>query len=263
MKSSHYLKRIVKYKKEEVARLKKRMPLAILKSAVKGRKPGFFEKALRSGKGISVIAEIKRKSPSKGILRRDFRPVQIAREYEKSGARAVSVLTDEKFFGGSAEILKKVRKAVRIPILRKEFIIDDYQIYESRLLGADAVLLIAGILSAAELKRFYQLANRLGLDVLFEVHDKRELEKVLPLRPRILGINNRDLRSFHLDIHTTGKLFSLIPKKILVVSESGIRTRGDVEYLRRIGVRTVLVGETLMKEKKVGEALEKLLGRRK
>ncbi len=208
---------------------------------------------------MAVIAEIKRRSPSKGTLCKNFNPVKIALDYERAGASALSVLTDQKYFGGSLEILKKVKKNCALPILRKDFIIDEYQIYETRLIEADAILLIARVLDAKTLKRFHSLAKELGLEVLFEVHDAADLKKVWPLKPQLVGINNRDLSNFRVDLSITQRLASKVPKHCLLVSESGISSAKDLIQLKKYGVKVVLVGETLMKNKKPGEALKQLL----
>ena len=252
---------IIKNKKREVAALKKKRPLAALRRDVESlphKKRTFFQ-ALKKNKKLSVIAEIKRMSPSKGIIRQDFDPVGIAREYEKAGATALSVLTDEKFFGGSGEIFKKVRRVSQLPILRKDFILEEYQVYESRLLGADAILLIAAILPVRRLERLRDISETFGLDVLFEVHTKSERDKVLSLKPQLLGINNRDLRTFEVDIHTTERLAKGLPKGVLLVSESGIQNQEDLVYLKSLGAKAVLVGESLMKETDIRLALQRLL----
>lgn len=253
---------IVRHKKKEILAAIKRISLETLQAKVASlpKKRPVFLAALKKNRNIAVIAEIKRRSPSKGLLRKNFNPVQIAREYQKAGASALSVLTDSEFFGGSLDILKKVRKTTKLPILRKEFIIDPYQIYEARLAGADAILLIAAILSAAELKQFARLAMSLGLDVLFEAHTAGEVQKILKARPKLIGINNRNLKTFHVDLRTTVKLAARVPKSVYLVAESGIRHREDLDFLRRGGARAVLVGETLMREKSPGAALRKLLG---
>ncbi len=236
--------------------------MAVLKKEVARLpvKKARFREALQKGRGVSVIAEIKRKSPSRGILRKDFNPVKLARDFKKGGAAALSVLTDRRFFGGSDEILKKVKKAVRLPVLRKDFTIDEYQVWQSRLIGADAILLIACLLPPQKMKRLAAVARKLGLDSLYEVHTERDLRKVFPLRPTLLGINNRDLHTFHVDLHTTGRLARKIPQGALLVSESGVQSQKDILYLKRLGVKAVLVGESLMKEKNPGAALRKLLG---
>ena len=251
------LDEIVKYKRGELeARMRKR-PLERLRketAKLRERKP-IFIKMLRRSKKMAVIAEIKKRSPSKGILRKDFKPIAIARAYEKSGADALSILTDENFFGGSAAIFTKIRAATKLPLLRKDFMIHEYQIYEARLMGADAVLLIADILSSQELRSLGALAESLGLDALFEVHTSRDIDKVLPLKPKMVGINNRDLRTFQVDLNVTKRLIRKLPRTALVVSESGIQTAEDLIYLKRLGVRAALVGESLMREKDPGLAL--------
>ena len=253
---------ILKHKQKEVAVSKKRLVLSVLKKEVLSlpqAKPRFLE-ALEESRGIAVIAEIKRKSPSKGILRKNFDPCAIARDYERGGASALSVLTDEKFFGGSSQILKKVRTVTRLPILRKDFIIDEYQIWESKRMGADAVLLIAGVLSAAKLLKFSALAHRLGLDTLVEVHTEGEARKALRVKAPLVGINNRDLKDFRVDLATTKRLAGLFSKKICLVSESGIQSRKDLVYLEACGAKAVLVGESLMRRPSPGAALKALLG---
>ncbi len=256
------LGRILQNKKREVAESKRKIPLSLLKQQALRlpKNKNAFAKALKKGTGISVIAEIKRKSPSKGILRKNFNPVRLALDFEKAGARAISVLTDQKFFGGSAQIFKKVRASVKLPLLRKDFILEEYQIYESRLLQADAVLLIAGLLPRHSLKKLYKTAQSLGLDVLFEAHTTKDIQKILPLKPGMVGINNRDLRTFRVDIKNTERLLRRFGKKVFWVSESGIQNHEDLIYLRRLGVKAVLVGESLMKEKNVRQALRRLIG---
>ena len=251
------LAEITRRKRKEVEALKGRGTLGDLRKKVArlGRKKPVFEKALRKPGKIAVIAEIKKRSPSAGVLRKNFDPAAIARGYKNAGAAALSVLTDEKFFGGSSAILKKVRKAVRLPILRKDFIVDEHQVWESRLMGADAILLIAAILPSKKLAALSAAASAAGLEVLFEVHTRQDLKKVLPLKPRVVGINNRDLRTFKVDIRTTAKLAGLLPKDILLISESGIQKREDLLYLKKAGAQAILVGESLMKAKNPGEAL--------
>lgn len=252
---------ILKHKKTEVAARKKRKPLASLKkevAALKPRSPQFL-KALTAARRMAVIAEIKRKSPSKGILRKKFDPAGIARDYDRGGATALSVLTDEKFFGGSLENLQKVRSVTRLPILRKDFIIDEYQIWETRNLGADAVLLIAGTLSVAKLRRFSDLARRLGLDALVEVHTENEARKAIQVQAPLVGINNRDLKSFKVDLATTKRLAGFFSKKVCVVSESGIQSGKDLLYLKACGAKAALVGESLMRRPGPGAALKVLL----
>ena len=256
------LKKIVENKLKEVRSLKKKKPMRNLLDAVSRlpKKRSFFLEALKKDKPIAVIAEIKQRSPSKGMLRKNFSPVSLAKSFEKSGASALSVLTDEKFFGGSPELLNSVRKETRLPILRKDFIIDAYQVFESRLIGADAILLIAAILSAGKLRRLSVLAKRLGLEVLFEVHTPSDVKKVMPLRPKLVGINNRDLKNFRVNLETTERLSRAFSKNVFLVSESGIQSHSDLLFLKGLGVRAVLVGEALMRQKNVRAGLRKLLG---
>lgn len=256
------LNKIVAYKRKELAVLKKKQPLVDLKKKVAAlpKKRRIFLKALASGKAPAVIAEIKRRSPSKGLLRKNFDPKKIARDYQAGGASALSVLTDEKFFGGSADILRAVRREVKLPLLRKDFMIEEYQVYEARLMGADAILLIAAILSASKMKQLASLAEKLGMDALFEVHSRAELNKVKALKPRLLGVNNRNLKTFEVDIRTTEKLIKGKSGLGLIVSESGIQNHKDLLYLKGLGVRAVLVGETLMRQRDVKQALKRLRG---
>ena len=258
------LDEIIRHKKKEIASSKKARSLALLESKTRrlGRRANRFLSSLKKGRGMAVIAEIKRRSPSKGVLRRDFDPAAIARDYQRSGARALSVLTDRKYFGGSEKVLRRVKKASSLPVLRKDFIVDEYQVHESRLMGADAILLIARVLDRTLLRRLHALAGKLGLEVLFEVHDRADLKKVLPLKPRLVGVNNRDLSNFRVDLGVTRRLAGRIPARCLLVSESGISKPEDVTTLKKCGVRAVLVGETFMKDKRPGEALKRLLGKR-
>jgi len=257
------LDKIIENKKKEIALAEGSAPIDALKARVlrlRRRKPA-FAKALARARGVAVIAEIKRRSPSKGLLRKNFDPMRLAKAFEKAGASALSVLTDRRFFGGSTRILQKVRAVTRLPILRKDFILEERQIWESRLIGADAVLLIASVLSAGQLKKLSVCARRAGLDCLYEVHTAQDLKKILELKPRLIGINNRDLRTFHVDLRVTERLAAKIPRGVLIVSESGISSSDDLDVLRASGVRAVLVGEGLMRQKDVGAALKKLLGR--
>ncbi len=219
-----------------------------------------FRRALGGG-DCAIIAEVKRRSPSRGVLRADFDPVRIAREYERHGAAAVSVLTDETFFGGSDADLTAVKGAISLPVLRKEFIIDPWQIHETRAIGADALLLIAAILGENQLREYRELAASLGLASLVEVHDREELEKALAAGAEIIGINNRDLKTFATDIGTSLALAPLVPADRIVVSESGIRSRAEIETLMKAGVRAFLIGETLVAAPDSGAKLRELLGR--
>ena len=204
-----------------------------------------FEGAL-NGSGLSIIAEVKKASPSKGIIDPDFDPIRTALKYEKYGVDAISVLTEKKYFLGNDENIKKVKEKASMPILRKDFIIDKYQIYQSIALGADAILLIASVLKD-KLKSYYELATSLGLHCLIEVHDRAEIELSLECDCKIIGINNRNLNNFHVDIHTTEKLMKYIPSDKIVVSESGISSIADIKYLKSIGASAVLIGESFMR----------------
>ena len=255
------LDKIYKHKLFEVAENKKRIPIEVLKRDIQKRQgTRSFGRALKSDTNISIIAEIKKASPSLGIIRDDFNPTEIAHLYESGGAAAISVLTDEKFFQGSLSHLTDVKKSVDLPVLRKDFIIDPYQIYEARSAGADAILLIAALLSKEEIQRFLELAEELGMDCLVEVHSETELEKVLQTSSNIVGINNRDLATFKTDLETTLRLMPMIPDGKIVVSESGIKSRADVKKLINIGVNAILIGETLMKSDDIPTKLHELLG---
>jgi indole-3-glycerol phosphate synthase len=253
---------IVAYKKEELAATKRGTPLADQKrrAADAGPTRGFGA-ALTAAGGIKLIAEVKKASPSKGVIREDFDPVRIAATYQESGATCLSVLTEKKYFQGSLEYLGAVRRAVGLPLLRKDFIVDEYQIYEARAAGADAILLIAACLDRRQLENCLGVAAGLGLDVLVESHTYPELDKTLLAGARIVGINNRDLTSFKVSLQTTFDLLKDIPDDRIVVSESGIATRDDVVKLEKAGVDAVLVGESLMREKDMGKKVKELLGR--
>jgi indole-3-glycerol phosphate synthase len=215
---------------------------------------------------VGLIAEVKKASPSAGIIRADFDPVRIARDYEAAGANCLSVLTDEKFFQGSLSYLRNIRAAVNLPLLRKDFIIDERQILEAVEWGADAILLIAAILDDAQMQRFHSLATQAGLAVLVEVHDAAELDRVMALGPRLVGVNNRDLKSFKVDLATTERLAARLRSQIrqdaprpLLVAESGIHTRMDVARLQRCGAGAILVGESLMRKADIQNAVRLLL----
>ena len=254
------LEKIVKAKEDEVARLRRVRPLQELKHAIVDLpSPRNFSEAI-SGGDCAIIAEIKRRSPSKGTLREDFDPARIALIYEDNGAAAVSVLTDRPFFGGADTHLADINKSIRLPLLRKDFIIDLYQIYETRYLQADAILLIAGILEKEQLREYSSLAQSLGLSVLCEVHTGGELDKALASEARIIGINNRDLTTFSVDLNTSITLAASIPADRIIVSESGIRSRSDIETLTNAGIHAFLIGETLMKSDDMGGKLQELLG---
>lgn len=257
------LDRIVEVKKAEVELLARVFDRQQYEEKIAALPPTRgFEQALRQATDIvALIAEVKKASPSKGIIRPDFDPVAIAQTYELAGANCLSVLTDRQFFQGSAQYLQQVRQAVGLPLLRKDFIIDEKQIYEARVIGADCILLIAAILTTAQLQEYSELAKRLGLDVLVEVHDEAELQRALEARPTLLGVNNRDLRNFTVDIGNTGRLAKLVPPGTLLVSESGIVTHQDVREAKQCGAQAILVGETLMRADDIAGAVDVLLGR--
>ena len=254
------LKQIVAHKSKEVAARKSLLSETSLKDKISECLPtrGFeaaIQKVIRAGRA-AVIAEIKKASPSKGILCKDFNPTDIARNYEKAGATCLSVLTDTEFFQGSDENLVEARAACSLPVLRKDFMIDPYQVYESRIIGADCILLIVTILSDAQLQHLAGLATELQMDVLVEVHDREELERGLMLRLPLIGINNRNLQTFETDINTTIGLLPDVFHDRTVVTESGIHTRDDVLYMRKHDINTFLVGEAFMQSADPGEKLK-------
>jgi indole-3-glycerol phosphate synthase len=258
------LERIIRRKREEVVERSRLLPGADLRAIARNAPPPRpFVQALRAridAGGSAVIAEIKRASPSKGIIRHDFVPAAIARSYEAAGACCLSVLTDADFFMGSEAALRAARAAVTLPALRKDFTIDAYQVHEARAIGADAILLIVGALEDAVLADLHALATGIGLDVLVEVHDEAELERALRVGPALLGVNNRDLRTFETSLSTTERLRTRVPAGTLLVTESGIQSRDDVARMRAIGVHAFLVGEAFMRATDPGTALRELFG---
>lgn len=259
-----YLERIVETKRVEVERLAASLSRSAAEREIAAMPPtrGFHDALTRRRKReIGLIAEVKKASPSKGLIRPDFHPVSLAEAYVSAGADCISVLTDETYFQGSAAYLSAIREAVDVPLLRKDFIIDDLQVYEARLMGADAVLLIAAILTDDQLAKYSALAKDLGLDVLLEVHDRAELERALAFgSTTLIGVNNRNLRTFETSLETTASLSERVPANITLISESGIRTREDIAYLSGAGARGVLIGETFMRRERVDEAVFELLG---
>ena len=256
------LDKILKYKETEIAEKQQRVPLEQMQEWAKeadAKRP--FEAMLRGAVNADkpgVIAEIKRASPSKGILREDFDPMAIARSYQHGGATCLSVLTDNKFFKGGGPVLELARKASSLPALRKDFIIDSYQVYESRVLGADCMLLIVAALKDENLQALYQLGREQNLDILVEVHDESELERALKLEPTLLGINNRNLHTFEVSLDTTLRLREQVPSECLVVTESGIHTSEDVQQMRDNGINVFLVGEAFMRAPDPGQKLKEL-----
>jgi len=253
------LKKIVAEKKEEVAQRKRSSPLSVLEERTAQQKASLdFTSALR-GNGIRLIAELKRASPSRGVLCHDFNPVALAKTYAENGAAAISVLTEENYFQGSLNYLAAVREEVALPLLCKDFIFDPYQVYEARAYGADALLLIVAILSQKQLEELLSLSYNLGLSCLVEVHNEDEVEKALSSGAEIIGINNRDLDTFAINIGTTQRLRPLIPSGRIVVSESGINNRGDVEKLKGWGVNAMLVGEALVTASDIPAKMKELI----
>ncbi len=248
---------------ERVEAQKRELPLAELKARVadKNRDTGFpFEKALAK-QGMSFICEVKKASPSKGVIAEHFPYVQIAREYELAGADAISVLTEPIHFQGSNACLTEIRKEVTLPLLRKDFTVDAYMIYEAKEIGADAVLLICSILSEQQLQEYAGLAKELGLSALVETHDEREIEMALKAGAGIIGVNNRNLKDFTVDIQNSIRLRELVPPKVLFVSESGMKNREDIRRLEENGTNAVLIGETFMRSQDKRAMLRKLSGK--
>lgn len=253
------LKKILQRKVEEIqARCEQISLQRISQMAANQAPPRGFAEAVKKN-SPAIIAEIKKASPSKGILRANFDPVAIAKSYEKHGATCLSVLTDSDFFQGADEYLQQVHQACKLPLLRKDFIIDAYQVYEARAIGADCILLIVAALGDAQLHDLAGLAEHLDMDVLIEVHDSEELERALLVKMPLIGINNRNLRTFETDLTTTLSLLKSIPKEYIVVSESGIHTPDDIALLRNAGVNSFLVGEAFMKADDPGMALAHLI----
>lgn len=262
MKKVDSLKEIVAKKKEKILLAKQSFPEEELKARVQSlpaTRP--FIEAINKPRQISLIAEIKKSSPSRGVIRQDFNLQEIAKSYQEAGVQAVSVLTEEDYFGGSLTNLSEAKNLLEVPLLRKDFILEPYQIYESRLYGADAVLLIADLLTQENISGMVQIAQGLGLDCLVEVHDEKELKKVLKLKEvNLIGINNRDLHTLETDFKTTEKLFPLVPKGKMVVVESGIKSAQDVLFLKILGVSAVLVGQTFMEAQDIKRRVEEVMG---
>lgn len=242
------LHEIAEKTRKRVEECKRRKPLEQVKEEALSMKTetGYpFEKAMAQ-EGLSFICEVKKASPSKGLIASDFPYVDIARDYERGGARAISVLTEPYYFQGSDQYLKEIRQAVSLPIIRKDFVVDEYMIYEAKVMGADAVLLICAILNDEELAHFYQVADRLGLTALVEAHDQEEVNRALAAGARLIGVNNRDLHTFTVDINNSIRYRRIVPENVLFVSESGIKTAEDIASLVENQVNGVLIGETMM-----------------
>lgn len=262
------LDKIVEQKKREVAALPARIIAAgdLRDALLEHDERRDFRSALitgasraQNGPGIALIAEVKKASPSAGIICEDFDPVRIGKEYEAAGASCLSVLTDEQFFQGSLDYLRQIRAAVKLPLLRKDFIIDDRQILEAIEWGADAILLIVSILDDAQLQKFHSLAIEAGLAALVEVHDEAELERALKIGAELIGVNNRDLKTFKVDLATTERLATKLDEKKILVAESGIHTRADVERLQKCGAKAILVGESLLRGGDIRAKIRELL----
>ncbi len=262
MSTPTVLKKIIDRKFEEIAERQKQASITDLQAHLAGLPPTRgFANAIASKVALkqpAVIAEVKKASPSKGVIREDFHPVQIAKSYEAGGATCLSVLTDVDFFQGADAYMREARNAVTLPVIRKDFMVDEYQIIESRVLGADCVLLIAACLSEEKLNSLHALAVKLGLDVLIEVHNEAELALALKLDNQLIGINNRDLHTFETSLETTYRLQAMIPQDRVVVTESGIHTRDDVQAMRDRGIHAFLVGEAFMRADEPGECLKNL-----
>lgn len=253
------LDNIVQHKKKDIERKRKKVTLDELKETIaRGKKPLNFSSAIKGSK-IRLIAEVKKASPSRGVLCPDFKPVEMAVVYAESGAAAISVLTESKHFMGDLKYLKRIREKVNLPLLRKDFIFDEYQVYESASSGADALLLITAILSQSQLEGLIGLSHVLGMQCLVEVHNEKELERALLCDADVIGINNRDLNTFNVNTDTTRRLCAIIPAEIIVVSESGIKKRSDVTKLKKWGVSAVLVGESLVTANDIPAKIKELM----
>ncbi|MDD5097269.1 MAG: indole-3-glycerol phosphate synthase TrpC [Candidatus Omnitrophica bacterium] len=255
------LKEIIAKKKERIILAKQLLSEEELKAKLIGlpaTRP--FKEAISKPRQISLIAEIKQASPSKGVIRQNFNLPEIASAYGAAGVQAVSVLTEEDYFAGSPAYLAQVKEIIAAPVLRKDFILEAYQVYESRYLGADAILLIADLLTKDKLVEFMQIADLLGLDYIVEVHDEKELKKVLTLKVPVIGINNRNLRTLEVDFKTTEKLFTLIPRDKIVVVESGIKNAQDVLFLKILGASSVLIGTAFMEAEDIKRKVEEVMG---
>jgi indole-3-glycerol phosphate synthase len=257
------IKKIIQKKIEEIKQNKSDLPVNELKRQIKGYSSAArFKAALRKKDSLSLIAELKKASPSRGLLRKEFDIEQITAAYKSAGASALSILTEKNFFLGDKSYVAQIKKLSNLPILQKDFFIDEYQIYEAALMGSDCILLIAAVLEKQELIRFQQIAKELDIACLLEVHNKADLNKALDTHPEIIGINNRNLETFNVDINNTFRLMRDISDypKIIKVSESGIKTHDDVVRLKQAGIDAVLVGETFMKAADIKNEVNKLMG---
>lgn len=255
------LNAIAKHSQEELEHKKRLLPLEALRRLASEQPPALDLATALKGPSIRLIAEVKKASPSRGVIRQDFDPIEIAKIYASNGAAAISVLTESRHFQGSLKHLKSIREAVpdKLPLLRKDFIVDPYQVYESRAYGADSLLLIAAILNPEKLQKLLELSHELHMSCLVEVHDEAEVETVLKSGAGIIGINNRNLKTFKVNMETTARLRPLIPSDRIVVSESGIKQRAEIEHMRRLGVDAVLIGESLMSVPDIAARMKELL----
>lgn len=249
------LDEILAHKVDELARARKIAPMALVAQAARVAAPALDVIGALRRDTVALIAEVKHASPSRGVLVDPFRPVHLARMYADNGAAMISVLTDQRFFKGHLDYLREIRRAVDVPLLRKEFIIDSYQVYEARAAGADALLLIAAALSDDQLNDLHMLTLELGMTPLVEVHDEAELERALAIGAKLLGINNRDLRTFEVDLNTVGKLAALVPDDVTLVAESGMKTAFDVQKMGALGAHAVLIGEGLVTAKNIPQTV--------
>lgn len=258
---ANFLDKIVTHKLSEIAAAKSLRPFSELRAQIgDASPPRDFYAALTRQHPMGLIAEVKRASPSAGLIRPDFDPVEIATIYEKSGAACLSVLTDEHFFQGHLSYLTTIRDSVSIPVLRKDFILDSYQVYEARAAGADAILLIAECLDDDQLQNLDSVTTELGMQALIEVYEPENIDRVLKLNPKFMGVNNRNLQTFETRLDHTIELRKVIPDEVLLVGESGIHTRDDVLKLQAAGVHAILVGESLMRSENIGSRVSELLG---
>ena len=260
MKENNILNKIVKHKKKELQSRKKEVSLDTIKNKISSEKfhTRDFKKALKKNGRISIIAEIKKSSPSTGIIKPNFNHISIAKEYDRAKVDAISVLTDRRFFKGSLDFIREVREVVKVPLLRKDFIVDSYQIYESKLYEADAILLITSILTLPKLRDYLQIAKGLNIQCLVECHNQEEINKAISSGAEIIGINSRNLATFSVDLGRFSKLRKLIPKNIVVVSESGINSSDDAAKMKSNGADAILVGASIMKSNNIAKKVEEL-----
>ena len=256
------LAQIIEEKQKRISKAKEKVPLEELmdksKQPQEGRRD--FKYAVSKRADINLIGEIKKASPSRGVIREDFDPEEIAKVYQVSGVSAISVLTEKKYFSGSLDYINKIRRVCTLPVLRKDFIIDEYQIYESCYFGADAILLIADILSEEQIAKFKETALSLNMDSLVEAHSEEDLDKAIKAGADIIGINNRDLHTFKLNLKTAENLINLIPKEKIIVIESGIKSNSDLMFFKTLGANAVLIGEAFMEAEDIGAKVKEVLG---